>query len=115
MGEDWLLALQDEFTKPYFLQVRQVPRTNAQSLIHRYVAQGVCDERTEEQEGVPAWSDDRYDLESQLTVSIAEDIYSWSRFCPLKDVRVVIVGEYLGYLSENKADDKQVKIRTTCV
>jgi uracil DNA glycosylase len=26
-------------------------------------------------------------------LTTAEDIYSWSRFCPLADVRVIIVGE----------------------
>lgn len=30
-------------------------------------------------------------LPCELTA--AEDIYSWSRFCPLADVRIIIVGE----------------------
>ncbi|WVQ95535.1 uracil-DNA glycosylase [Kwoniella sp. CBS 9459] len=60
MGEDWLLALQDELTKGYFL--------------------GLKDFVTTEQK-------------TKKVFPPAQDIYSWSRFCPLKDVRVVIVGQ----------------------
>ncbi|ORX41101.1 uracil-DNA glycosylase-like protein [Kockovaella imperatae] len=60
MGEDWLLALQDEFTKPYFLQLKEFV---------------VAEQK------------------SKKVFPPADDIYSWSRLCPLKDVRVVIVGQ----------------------
>ncbi|WWC72460.1 uracil-DNA glycosylase [Kwoniella pini CBS 10737] len=60
MGEDWLLALQDEFTKSYFLNLKEFV-TNEQK--------------------------------TKKVFPPAEDIYSWSRFCPLKDVRVVIIGQ----------------------
>nr|XP_018259892.1 uracil-DNA glycosylase [Kwoniella dejecticola CBS 10117]OBR82050.1 uracil-DNA glycosylase [Kwoniella dejecticola CBS 10117] len=60
MGEDWLLALQDELTKSYFLNLKEFV-TNEQK--------------------------------TKKVFPPAEDIYSWSRFCPLKDVRVVIIGQ----------------------
>ncbi|WVR08620.1 uracil-DNA glycosylase [Kwoniella sp. DSM 27419] len=60
LGEDWLLALQDEFTKGYFLSLRNFVTT---------------EQRTKK------------------VFPPAEDIYSWSRYCPLKDVRVVIIGQ----------------------
>ncbi|TYJ53367.1 uracil-DNA glycosylase [Cryptococcus floricola] len=52
MGEDWFLALQQEFTKPYFLKLKEF-----------------------------------------VTTEQRQDIYSWSTLCPLKDVRVVIIGQ----------------------
>ncbi|WWD20610.1 uracil-DNA glycosylase [Kwoniella shandongensis] len=60
LGEDWLLALQDELTKSYFLSLKEF----------------VTNEQKTKQIFPPA-----------------PDIYSWSRFCPLKDVRVVIIGQ----------------------
>ncbi|RSH87763.1 uracil DNA glycosylase [Apiotrichum porosum] len=60
LGEDWLLALQDELTKPYFLSLKEF-------LIK--------------------------EQSSKKVFPPAEDIYSWSRLCPLKDVRVIIVGQ----------------------
>ncbi|TXT03858.1 hypothetical protein VHUM_04281 [Vanrija humicola] len=60
LGEDWLIALQDELTKPYFLALKEF----------------VVAEQKSKQVFPPA-----------------ADIYSWSRLCPLKDVRVVIVGQ----------------------
>ncbi|BEJ16441.1 hypothetical protein CspHIS471_0510460 [Cutaneotrichosporon sp. HIS471] len=57
LGEGWLLALQDELTKPYFLKFIMVEQ------------------------------------ETKKIFPPPEDIYSWSRFCPLDDVRVVIVGQ----------------------
>ncbi|WVQ63174.1 uracil-DNA glycosylase [Kwoniella botswanensis] len=60
MGEDWLLALQDELTKSYFLNLKEFV-TNEQK--------------------------------TKKVFPPAEDIYSWSRFCPLKDIRVVIIGQ----------------------
>ncbi|KIR30797.1 uracil-DNA glycosylase [Cryptococcus deuterogattii LA55] len=52
MGEDWFLALQDEFTKPYFIKLKEFV--------------------TAEQK-------------TKKVFPPAGDIYSWSRFCPLKD------------------------------
>ncbi|CAK9786596.1 uracil-DNA glycosylase [Cutaneotrichosporon oleaginosum] len=60
LGEDWLLALQDELTKPYFLKLKQ------------YVMS---------------------EQETKKVFPPAEDIYSWSRLCPLKDVRIIVVGQ----------------------
>ncbi|KAK8850427.1 uracil-DNA glycosylase [Kwoniella newhampshirensis] len=60
LGEDWLLALQDELTKSYFLSLKEFV--------------------TREQE-------------TKKVFPPAQDIYSWSRLCPLKDVRVVIIGQ----------------------
>ncbi|KIR79561.1 uracil-DNA glycosylase [Cryptococcus gattii E566] len=60
MGEDWFLALQEEFTKPYFIKLKEFV--------------------TAEQK-------------TKKVFPPAGDIYSWSRFCPLKDVRVVIIGQ----------------------
>ncbi|WWC92190.1 uracil-DNA glycosylase [Kwoniella dendrophila CBS 6074] len=60
IGEDWLLALQDELTKPYFLNLKEFV-TNEQK--------------------------------TKKVFPPAEDIYSWSRLCPLKDIRVVIIGQ----------------------
>ncbi|WRT70579.1 uracil-DNA glycosylase [Kwoniella shivajii] len=60
MGEDWLLALQDELTKSYFLNLKEFI-TNEQK--------------------------------TKKVFPPAEDIYSWSRLCPLKDIRVVIIGQ----------------------
>ncbi|OWZ61269.1 uracil-DNA glycosylase [Cryptococcus neoformans] len=60
MGEDWFLALQEEFTKPYFVKLKKFVTAEQQS---------------------------------KKVFPPAGDIYSWSRFCPLKDVRVVIIGQ----------------------
>ncbi|RSH85182.1 uracil DNA glycosylase [Saitozyma podzolica] len=60
LGEDWLVALQGELTKPYFLSLKEFV--------------------TGEQE------------RRKVFPPIA-DVYSWSRLCPLKDIRVVIVGQ----------------------
>ncbi|WVF67974.1 uracil-DNA glycosylase [Kwoniella sp. CBS 6097] len=60
MGEDWLLALQDELTKGYFLSLKDFVTT---------------EQRTKK------------------VFPPAQDIYSWSRLCPLKDIRVVIIGQ----------------------
>ncbi|KAK1923015.1 putative uracil DNA N-glycosylase [Papiliotrema laurentii] len=60
MGEDWLLALQDELTKPYFLSLK------------RFV--------TAEQK-------------TKKVFPPAKDVYQWSTLCPLKDIRVVIIGQ----------------------
>ncbi|CAD6574079.1 MAG: uracil DNA glycosylase [Tremellales sp. Tagirdzhanova-0007] len=60
LAEDWLLALQDELTKPYFLSLKEF-----------IVA---------EQKG-------------KKVFPLAADVYSWSRLCPLEDVRVVIIGQ----------------------
>ncbi|GMK54454.1 hypothetical protein CspeluHIS016_0110400 [Cutaneotrichosporon spelunceum] len=60
LAEDWLLALQDELTKPYFLKLKRF----------------IIDEQ-----------------ETKKVFPPAEDIYSWSRLCPLNQVRVVIVGQ----------------------
>ncbi|OCF31755.1 uracil-DNA glycosylase [Kwoniella heveanensis BCC8398] len=60
MGEDWLLALQDELTKGYFLSLKDFITT---------------EQRTKK------------------VFPPAQDIYSWSRLCPLKDIRVVIIGQ----------------------
>ncbi|WVQ86059.1 uracil-DNA glycosylase [Cryptococcus sp. DSM 104549] len=61
MGEDWLLALQDELFKPYFFKIKQ------------FLDMEMDKKRTIFPEG--------------------KDIYSWSRLCPLKDVRIVIIGQ----------------------
>ncbi|WVW80956.1 uracil-DNA glycosylase [Kwoniella bestiolae CBS 10118] len=60
MGEDWLMALQDELTKSYFLNLKEFVTT---------------------------------EQKTKKVFPPAEDIYSWSRFCPLKDIRVVIIGQ----------------------
>ncbi|WVQ70555.1 uracil-DNA glycosylase [Cryptococcus sp. DSM 104548] len=60
MGEDWFLALQQEFTKPYFLKLKEFVTT---------------EQRTKK------------------VFPPGQDIYSWSTLCPLKDVRVVIIGQ----------------------
>ncbi|WVN89639.1 uracil-DNA glycosylase [Cryptococcus depauperatus CBS 7841] len=60
MGEDWLLALQDEFTKPYFIKLKE-----------RVIAE----------------------QKTKKVFPPANDVYSWSRFCSLKDVRIVIIGQ----------------------
>ncbi|ODN99426.1 uracil-DNA glycosylase [Cryptococcus wingfieldii CBS 7118] len=68
MGEDWFLALQQEFTKPYFLKLKEFVTT----------------EQRTKKVFPPGMSRDEY---------TRQDIYSWSTLCPLKDVRVVIIGQ----------------------
>lgn len=53
-------------------------------------AEEICRCRHGEQEDLPT----RYNLPSPTSpLTPAADVYSWSRLCPLKDVRVIIVGE----------------------
>ncbi|KAI9633596.1 putative uracil DNA N-glycosylase [Dioszegia hungarica] len=60
MGEDWLLALQEELIKPYFTSLKEF----------------VTAEQAKKKVFPPA-----------------DEIYSWSTLCPLKDVKVVIIGQ----------------------
>ncbi|WOO78783.1 Uracil-DNA glycosylase [Vanrija pseudolonga] len=77
LGEDWLVALQDELTKPYFLALKEF----------------VVAEQKSKQVFPPA-----------------ADIYTWSRLCPLKDVRVVIVGQD-PYHDDNQAHGLAFSVR----
>ena len=52
LGEDWLLALQEELTKPYFLQVSY---DLAKPELILFSVEGVCQCRAEEQKDFPAW------------------------------------------------------------
>jgi len=56
LGEDWLLALQDELTKPYFLKVRPRPFCPGftESMGLMISVEGVFGERKEIYEGVSA-------------------------------------------------------------
>lgn len=79
LGEDWLLALQEELTKPYFLTLKEF----------------VTKEQQTKKVFPPGESGFRASSLGQAITDgwlVAQDIYSWSRLCPLKDVRVVIVG-----------------------
>ncbi|EIW69791.1 hypothetical protein TREMEDRAFT_29872 [Tremella mesenterica DSM 1558] len=78
MGEDWLIALQEEFVKPYFLTLKQFI-TNEQK--------------------------------TKKVFPPPQDIYSWSRLCPLKDVRVVIIAGQDPYHDDNQAHGLAFSVR----
>ncbi|KAL7423903.1 uracil DNA glycosylase [Cryptotrichosporon argae] len=77
MGEDWLLTLQAELTKPYFLALKEFVMA---------------------------------EQKSKKVFPPAEDIYSWSRLCPLKDVRIVIIGQD-PYHDDNQAHGLAFSVR----
>jgi hypothetical protein len=57
LGEDWLLALQDELTKPYFISVRRVSlRINiwVGGLVADIVVEGICYERATNEKSLSA-------------------------------------------------------------
>ncbi|KAK4687711.1 uracil-DNA glycosylase, partial [Tremellales sp. Uapishka_1] len=93
MGEDWLLALQDEITKPYFLSVRLENDIAVKRLTGSQLKEFIVEEQKTKKVFPPGEHAASSLNPVMLTQTTAKDIYSWSRLCHLKDVRVVIIGQ----------------------
>ena len=99
MGEDWLLALQDELTKPYFLTVRlcvEPAWLGLSSVLRLRVGTTPVGSRHSSAKGMLKVQLKEFITAQQASKKVfppADDVYSWSRLCPLKDVRVVIIGQ----------------------
>ncbi|GAA5973920.1 hypothetical protein JCM11641_001220 [Rhodosporidiobolus odoratus] len=78
LDPSWLEKLQDEVRKPYFLHLKR--------FLWNEGLKGV-DEREKEGEG-------KEKGKGNLKVfPPARDVYSWSRYTPFKDIKVVIIGQ----------------------
>ncbi|KAJ9107347.1 hypothetical protein QFC21_000797 [Naganishia friedmannii] len=100
MGDDWFCALRGEFVKPYFRELKKFVIAEQKSKkvfppgTANHVPPGLPLPNSLSSSSFTASNDPGLSRVYLSGVVIAEDVYSWTRLCPLSGIRVIVIGQF---------------------